>query len=361
MSPSDTAGPSRRTVLAAAALAPAAPALARAAPVADLSLNECAWPPSPRVTRALAAEFGALPRYADPAEAARLAAFIARIEGVTPDQIILGNVLEPLGQFLALRHGGGSVVYTAPGYTALVDAAAPLGARGIPVPLTAAQANDLPALAAAIAPDTRALFLVNPHNPSGTITPTAQWHRFLGEAAQRTLVIVDEAYIEYADPAASAVALTRAGANLAVFRTFDKIHALAALPFGYAVVPAALGQALRAAGIGDPHALSRLAIVAARAALEDGARLAHVRAQTAAGRDRLHAAIDALGLERSRSVANFVFFRSPRGGDATRAQLRAAGIIAARPFPPLNDWVRVTVGTEAQVTQTIAALRRIVR
>jgi histidinol-phosphate aminotransferase len=202
---------SRRAMLIAGGIAPLALAGQGYAAVPDaplfLALNECAWPPSPGVERALAAQFGSLARYADPVDATRLTAVIARIEGVTPDQIVLGDVLEPLGRFLATK--GGTFVYSSPGYTALIDAAQPVGGRGVAVPLDARLGNDLAALARAITPDTRALFLVNPHNPSGTVTPRGRWHAFLTEAAKATLVIVDEAYIEYDVPADSAVALTR--------------------------------------------------------------------------------------------------------------------------------------------------------
>ena len=363
MGSDDDHGPltaSRRGVLATTALVSVGLAARGVAAVSPkslfLALNECAWPPSTAVERALAAQFASLARYADPADAARLTAQLARIEQVRPDQIVLGDVLEPLGRFLAAGTGG-AFVYSLPGYTALVDATKPLGGRGVGVPLDAQLGNDLAGLLGAIGADTRALFLVNPHNPSGTVTPRAAWHAFLAEAARQTLVIVDEAYIEYATPADTAVALTRSGANVAVFRTFDKIHALAALPFGYAVVPQALGRALRAAGIGDPHGLSRLALAAAGAAIADSARIAAVRADAAAGRDRLHAAIDALGLKRSAACANFVFFRSPIGGETLRARLIAGGIVPARAFPPLDDWVRLTVGTAADVTTTIVVLR----
>jgi hypothetical protein len=190
---------SRRAVLIAAGMAPVMVdhALAAGSPAPlFLALNECAYPPSSRVAQAIAAETGQLSRYADPADAGRLTATLARIEQVTPDQIVLGDVLEPLGRYLAAGTGG-SFVYSLPGYTALVDAAKPLGGRGVGVPLDRGLGNDLAALSAATGSDTRALFLVNPHNPSGTVTPRAAWHAFLAEAAHRTLVIVDEAYIEY--------------------------------------------------------------------------------------------------------------------------------------------------------------------
>jgi len=349
-----------RRVFLAASLAVAFAARAGVlAPPARLSLNENAFGPSPRVARAMAAELPHLARYADQADADRLAARIAVIEGVAPDQILLGDLLESLGRYLAGQAPvGGRFVLSTPGYPALVDAARPLGGQGVGVPLAADLRDDLPALATA-AQGAKALFLVQPHNPSGTVHPPERFASFLRAVSARTLVIVDEAYLDYHEIATSAVAQTRAGANVAVFRTFDKIHGLAALPLGYAIVPRDLGAALRAQGIGAAHSLSRIALVAAEASLDDPAWRAQVRRRTIAGRDRLHGALDALGLEHSASVANFVFFRSPVPD--LRARLEQAGIQTGRPFAPFDQWLRITVGTEAEVTRTIAALHSALR
>jgi len=100
---------------------------------------------------------------------------------------------------------------------------------------------------------TRALYLINPHNPTGTVNDDAPFKSFLREVSQRALVIVDEAYLEYTTDFESrtSVSLVRDGANVIVFRTFDKIHGLAGLPIGYSVVPHALGEALRKEGLGN--------------------------------------------------------------------------------------------------------------
>jgi histidinol-phosphate aminotransferase len=361
----DISGFNRREwVVAAGALglaAPAAPAIAMATDgmAARLSLNENPFGPSPAVIRAITAALGSISRYADQADADRLVGQIAALEQVAPAQIVLGEILEPLGAFLASRPpAGGRFVYSVPGYTALIDAAAPLGGVGVGVPLDGAQGNDLAALARAIQGDTRALYLVNPHNPTGTLDAPARFDAFVLDAAKRTLVIVDEAYLDYDDlPGRSAVRFTRAGANVAVFRTLAKIHGLAGLPFGYVVAPQPLAEVLRVAGIGSVHSQSRLALAAASAALADRNWIADVRRRTLAGRVRLTAALDALGLAHSDSRANFVFFRSPGDAGAVRAGLADAGILVGRAFPPLGGWVRITVGTEAEVTRTIAALQ----
>ncbi len=121
-------------------------------------------------------------------------------------------------------------------------------------------------------------------------------------------------------------------------------------------IAAQLGQLSRYA---DPADAGRLTanLAAAAAAVEDTTRAAGARAANLAARERLHVAIDALGLKRSASRGNFVLFRSPVGGDTLRARLIAGGIVPAHAFAPLNEWVRITVGNDAEVTRTIAVLR----
>lgn len=359
-------GFSRRDWLAATGIVAAAIAVpatcnaktsAAATPI-RLNLNESAFGPSPGVAKAIEATLGNIARYVDQAEVDRLADQIARHEGVTADQVVIGEVLEPLGLYLARqRKGGGNIVYSAPGYTALVDAAGPLGGIGKPVPLNARLENDLPALLAAIDASTLAVNLVNPHNPSGTVNDAAAFDHFLIEAAARTLVVVDEAYLEYDDLAArSAIRQLRAGANILVFRTLAKAYGLAGLSIGYAIAPAPLAKGLREAGIGAPHSLSRVNLAAASAALADQTYITRVREWTLAGRKRLEQTIDALSLQRTDSRANFVYFRTP-AADALRAEAAKRNIRIGRAFPPLGDWVRVTVGTPGEVDAAIRLIR----
>lgn len=363
-------GFTRRDWLAATGMVAAAIAVpttcnaktAAAATPIRLNLNESAFGPSPRVAKAIEATLGNIARYVDQAEVDRLAEQIAQHEGVAAEQVVIGEVIEPLGLYLARqRKGGGNVVYSAPGYTALVDAAAPLGGIGKPVPLNAKLENDLPALLAAIDTSTLAVNLVNPHNPSGTVNETHAFGRFLTEASARTLVVVDEAYLEYDDLAArSAIRQLRAGANLLVFRTLAKAYGLAGLSIGYAVAPAPLAKSLREAGIGAPHSLSRLNLAAASAALADQAYIARVRDWTLAGRKRFEQTIDALSLQRTDSRANFVYFRTP-SADALRAEAARRDIRIGRAFPPLGDWVRVTIGTPGEVESVVKLLGDILK
>lgn len=349
-----------------AGLIAASPLLGRAAAAGTtpvrLSLNENPYGPSPNVLRTLRDVIPQAGRYGDPAEADALVRQIATLERVAPEQVVLGELLEVLGLFLAARGApGGDFVYSVPGYPALVDAGRPVGARVIGVPLDASLGNDLPALTRAVNAGTKALYLVNPHNPSGVASDPNHFERFLADVSRRTLVIVDEAYIEYAPRARSAVALTRSGANVAVFRTLDKIYGLAGLPVGYLLAPPPLVHAFQDAGFGDAHGIGRLPIAAARAALADQAWVAQVRTRIAAGRTRLTRTLDELGLRHTDSQANFVFFESPLPVPDARQAFADHGLLVGKPFPPLDRWIRVSIGTEEDVTRTDRALREIFR
>ena len=356
------------TTAAVAALAPLAGSAAAAAPSAAaatdllrLDLNESSYGPSPKVGPAVQRALVEAPRYVSAAQLQALEVQIATLEGVAPEQVIVGEVLEALGQHLALSEGAGGFIYSVPGYGALVDAARPFGGRAVEVPLNARLENDLPALLAAIAPDTRALFVVNPHNPSGTLSPGADFDRFVSAAQARTLVIVDEAYLDYREDAAtlSAVRLLRQGQNVVVFRTLGKIHALAGLQVGYALAPTGLAGALRQRGVGGAHAQNQLSLAAAAAALADTAHVAQVRRSVALERQRWQQVLTGLGLRSTEAAGNFVFVDTGRPHAAVAAGLLQQGVRIARVFAPYDTWVRITIGTPAENRRAQQALRHV--
>jgi histidinol-phosphate aminotransferase len=362
----------RRDWLAGAAgvLAALAPGTALAAPNAgatrgaaarvNLSLNESPFGPSPRVVQALANELRGLERYTGD-EASDLTREIAELEQVPAEQVLLGEVLEPLGLYLATDNSnGGEFLYSVPGYTALVDATRPVGGVGISIPLNDRLENDLQSFRARLNARTRAVFLVNPHNPSGTVSDAAAFKSAVSELASKVLVIVDEAYLDYTDELAqrSLVERVRAGENVVVFRTFSKLHGLAALPFGYAIAPLQLAKTLRRNGLGSPRSLNRLAVRAAAVSLRDPSHLAQVRAKVSAERARWHQVLDELKLRHSNARASFVFFQSRRSQPELASAMAAEGIDIGRAFPPLLDWTRISIGLPAENQRAQAALRR---
>lgn len=312
-----------------------------------LDLNESRHGPSPQVAPAIFAALERLPRYVGAEQLLAFQTLVAGIEGVAPEQVIVGEVLEALGQLLAQESGGGDFIVSVPGYTALADAAAAFGGRRVDVPLDADLANDLPAIEAAISGQTRAVFLVNPHNPTGTVSAPASFQAFVRRAAARALVIVDEAYVDYLpDPAAhTTVPLLREGLPVMVFRTLGKIHALAGLQVGYALAPIDVARRLRARGLGGAHAQNQLSLAAASASLQDPAHIARVRAEVAVERGRWVAHLRALRLRHAAPAANFVFFDAGRPHAEVAAALLARGVQVARAFPPYDSWVRISIGT----------------
>jgi len=324
---------------------------------AQLTLNENPYGPSPLVVPALQRDLGQLYRYVGD-EASALAAQIAVKEGIAPEQIILGDLLEGLGLYLSLQGGpGGEFIYSVPGYPALVNAAASVGGIIVAVPLNVKLENDLPGIAAKVNARTRAVFLVNPHNPSGTVNSAADFAAFVHAVAPHALVIVDEAYLEYSDDYAgrTAAAFTRAGENVIVFRTFSKAYGLAGLPLGYAVAPKPVAEFLRKQGLGDPHSLNRLSLTAAAASLRDENYIARVHDAVAQERTRWNAVLDELKLRHADSQANFVYFDAGRPQAEVVAALKSEGVIIGRAFPPYTDWVRITIGLPEENSRAQAA------
>jgi histidinol-phosphate aminotransferase len=340
----------------------AAPALGGTQQLIHLNLNENAFGPSPNAASAIQLELPKLSRYADAHAAQAFAEQIAAYERVPVEQVILGEILGALGLYLGSQGGpGGEFIYSTPGYLALVDAAAHVGGVGVPVPLNPKYENDLPALAAKVTGKTRALYLINPHNPTGTVSDDNSFKQFLREVSQRAPVIVDEAYLEYTTDfeTRSAVSLVREGANVIVFRTFDKIHGLAGLPIGYALVPLPLAGALRKQGVGDAESLGRLNIAAASAALADTAHVRQVRSAVAAERTKWTTILDELILTHTNSQASFIFFDAGRAQSQLAGAMRAQGVDIGRTFPPYTNWARITIGLPGENRTAQQKLREI--
>jgi histidinol-phosphate aminotransferase len=325
-----------------------------------LSLNENAFGPSQRVRPAIERELARLNRYGDAASARQFAEQVATHERVPVEQVVLGEILDLLGLYLGSQGGpGGEFVYSTPGYLALVDAAAHVGGVGVPVPLNAKYENDLPALRAKVNARTRAVYLINPHNPTGTVSDDAAFKGFLREVSRQAVAVVDEAYLEYtADFATrSAVGLVREGANVMVFRTFDKIHGMAGLPIGYVLAPKGLAAALRDRGAGDAEGLGRLNMAAAAAALGDTAHVEQVRAVVARERAQWLALLAEWKLPHTAAQGDFVFFDAGRPQPEVAAGMLARGVDIGRAHPPYTNWARITVGLPEENRKAQAALK----
>jgi histidinol-phosphate aminotransferase len=321
-----------------------------------LNTNENPYPPSPRVLEALRNEVGdSLRLYPDP-NAERLKAAIAAYYGVTPRQVFVGNGSDEVlaHTFLGLLKHDAPLLFPDVTYSFYPVYCGLYGIDGRTVPLDedfAIRVDDYLA-----AKDCGAILFPNPNAPTGRLLPLAQIERLVAGRPE-VVVVVDEAYIDFGGD--SAIALVDRHPNLLVIQTLSKSRSLAGLRVGFAVGHADLIEALeRVKNSFNSYPLDRLAIAGGVAAMEDRAHFEQTRQAVIASRERLIAELTGLGFQVLPSSANFVLARHP-GRDAAQlaAALRDRHIIV-RHFrqPRIDQFLRITIGTDAQCKALVAAL-----
>lgn len=322
-----------------------------------LHYNENPLGPGPAARAAIVASIGEGWRYADGEHAERLVAAIAAHERVAPERIAIGAGSGELLHILALGWAArGSVTCAWPTYGQLMGYAEKLGATVRRVPLDAGLRHDAAAIDAATPPGTSLVCLCNPNNPTGTVLPGAALRGLCLTLAGRALVVVDEAYMDFVEPGVteSMVDLARGDAAVVVLRTFSKLHGMAGLRVGYAVGRPDIIERMRSLEMTSPNLPG---VVAATASLGDREFIARSRDSVMADRRRVSAVCRELGMECSDSQGNFVFVRTGMPATEFRDRMRALGIEVGRPFPPLTDWSRISLGRPEDNTALIAALR----
>jgi histidinol-phosphate aminotransferase len=318
-----------------------------------LASNESPYGLLPGVAEVLAALAPATSRYPDLA-AVDLRAALAERHDVEPEGIAVGaGSVEVLGQVVsAVVEAGDDVVFAWRSFEAYPIATAVAGGRAVRVPLSSGHVHDLEAMAAALTPATRLVLVCNANNPTSTAVGATSLRRFVDSVPTDVLVVVDEAYREYADPAAVPDALELFGdrPNVLVLRTFSKAYALAGLRVGYCVGSPDVVRAVRTCQV--PFSVSALAQAAAVAALGQQREVARRAALTVAERDRVAAALRVAGFDVPTSQANFVWLPLGERSTAFAEHCAARGVLV-RPFP--GDGVRVTTGLPEENDALLAA------
>jgi histidinol-phosphate aminotransferase len=317
--------------------------------------NPLGMPDSAR--RAMLAAAGDLGRYPDANGFELKAALSGRLD-VPADWLTLGNgsndVLELVAH--AMLQPGLSAVYSQYSFQVYELATQETGARAIVTPARAF-GHDLDAMRAAIAPDTRVVFIANPNNPTGTFLPAADIEAFLASVPPHVVVVLDEAYNEYLAPSLrfDPTRWVARFPNLVLSRTFSKAYGLAGLRVGYAVAQPALTDLLNR--VRQPFNVNSIAQAAAVAALADTDFLERSRALNAEGLAVLSAAFDALGLPYVKSYGNFVLVRVGDAQAINEKLLRAGVIVRPVGNYGLPEWLRITVGLASENETFLAALR----
>jgi histidinol-phosphate aminotransferase len=325
-----------------------------------LASNENPLPPSDRVQKAVAAALATLNRYPD-GSGHYLRQALAKRHGVTPEQIVLGNGSNELIELAVrafLRPGEEAVV---PHPSFVVYPMIVQAAGGIRVMVMLKDYRlDLEAMARAITPATKMVFIANPNNPTATIVTAAEVERFMARVPERTIVVFDEAYVEFAlgPDFPDSLAYVKQGRRVLVLRTFSKAASLAGLRVGYAVADADAVSLMNR--IRQPFNVNSLAQAAALAALEDEGHVTECVRMIEAGRAYLYAEFRALGVKYVPARANFILVDVGRSAADIYQKLLQHGVIV-RPMTPfgMESALRVTVGTPEENRRLVRALRAV--
>ena len=332
----------------------------RAEDIVKLASNENPLGPSPKALEAIRSAFDELTRYPD-GNGFLLKQALAERLGVNTSMITLGNgsndILELITRaFVSPQH---EVVFSEHAFAVYPIVTQAVGARPVVVPARD-WGHDLDAMAAAITPATRLVFIANPNNPTGTWIERPALERFLAKVPENVIVVLDEAYTEYVETGdvPNGLDYLTQYPNLLVSRTFSKAYGLAALRVGYGICQSAMADAMNR--VRQPFNVNSLAQAAALATLEDDAYLAESRRINREGMVQLEAGFTSLGLSWIFSRGNFIAVDLGREAAPVFQGLLRQGVIV-RPVANygMPNHLRVSIGLPAENQRLLDVLGQV--
>jgi histidinol-phosphate aminotransferase len=324
-----------------------------------LDSNENPYGPSAAARKAIIQGLTDAGRYP---ETGALITAIAHANGVAESNVLL-TVGATEGLWLMAREfttAERPLVTTAPGYSAIANATESLGHPVIRVPLAADGGVDLDAMLSATGAGL--LFLCNPNNPTGTLLQGPTLRDGLARAtASGTAVVVGEAYHEYVETPGyeSAVSVALENPLVVVNRTFSKLYGLAGLRLGYLIAQEATLNRLRKHRV--PLGANHLALAAATAAISAPSEVSRLRSLNSTGRKAAERFFTERGRRFYQAHANFLFVETHRDITELRTACRARGLLIGYPYPPANDWARITIGTPEEMRRGLPILEEVLR
>ena len=332
--------------------------------VVKLASNENPFGPSPLAIAAVREAATQMHLYPDGSSRLLREAICAKF-GVGEENVILGNGSDEIIHLLGVMFLDGDddeLMMGDPGFSRY-DASAFLAASRLKkVPLDAEYRHDLAQMAAEVSDQTRLIFVANPNNPTGTIVRRTEFERFLDALPPHVLVVLDEAYGEFAAHISdypSSLDYVREGRNVVGLRTFSKAYGLAGLRIGFGFAPAAVTDAFHRAR--EPFNVNSLAQAAAVAALQDDAHVAKTAEANREGVARLNAIFRSVGAVPVESFANFAY--ADLGYDAGpvfQALMQRGIIVRAGAHVGHPQCLRVSVGTPEEIDAFETAFRQVV-
>jgi histidinol-phosphate aminotransferase len=322
--------------------------------IIKLASNENPLGPSPKALEAMRATLERSHFYPDGGGYYLREAIASRC-GLARENVILGcgsnEIIEFIGQ--AFLKPGDEIVTAKHAFVVYKLMATLFGAKTVEVEDPGFK-HDLEAMADAIGPKTREVFVANPNNPTGTLVSQEEIDRFMDRVPEHVVVVFDEAYFEFLEKAPDTLKYVREGRNVVVLRTFSKIQGLANLRIGYGLANAELISVLQKTR--QPFNANGIAQAGALAGILDDEHQLRTRLVTDEGRAYLQESFAALGLEFVPSYANFVLVKVGDGKDMFSKLLQQGIIIRDMAAYALPEWIRVSVGTMDQNRRFVSAL-----
>ena len=325
--------------------------------IIKLASNENPLGPSPKAVEAMKVAAEGVHIYQD-GGGYKLRTAIAEKFGMDRDNVVISNgsneIIELVGHgFLS---PGDNVIAAQHAFVVYKLMATLFGAETIEVP-DPGFTHDLEAMAAAITPRTRMIFIANPNNPTGTLVGQEEIDRFMEKVPDHVMVIFDEAYYEFVEDAPDTIKYIREGRNVVIMRTFSKIQGLAGLRIGFGLTTPEIARVLQKCR--QPFNTNSIAQAGAIAGLADDEHQQATRDLNDEGRAYLQQAFADLGLEFVPSYANFILVKVGDGDAVFSGMLKQGVIIRAMRSYKLPEWVRISVGTMPQNERCIATLREV--
>ena len=290
---------------------------------------------------------------------------IQELHGVKGENIILGcgsgELLHSITIAMLIADPKKKVLGSNPSYNDPYGTASMIGRETIKVPLNKDYTQNIPAIidiANKRAAEIGFVYIVNPNNPTGMIVPKAQIQQLVDGVPKDIPVLIDEAYHHFVDTPdyESSIKYVLEGRNVIVCRTFSKIAALAAMRLGYGIAPAPLIQKIRTFTTGSQSITVKFG---GAASLKDKEGQAKTKALNKQVRDDTMAKLKALGYEVLPSQANFFMVGLKREVNEVAPEFQKRDVLVGRPFPPMTQHLRVSVGTQAEMDKFMAAFKEI--
>jgi histidinol-phosphate aminotransferase len=331
--------------------------------VVKLASNENPLGPSPMAIEAVRKAAAEMHIYPDASGFAVKEALSGHF-GCPSNQILLGNGSDELIRYLGdilLSGSDTELIMGDPSFVRYESAAELAGAGLVKVPLTRDLRHDVDAMADAFSPRTRLVYIANPNNPTGTVVTRAEVDRLLARLPSGAVLVLDEAYYEFGAHLGEypdSLNYVKAGAPVVGLRTFSKAYGLAGIRLGYGFASREIADAIDRAR--EPFNVNSLAQAAAIAALGDPEHVRKTVAENGRGLAAIAAACDQLGYLTIPSYANFVLIDLGRPAEPVfQALLREGVIVRSGHVLGLPTYLRVSVGSAAEVATFITALQKV--